>query len=391
MRTGYLSTMDKSDIDSHQITTNTTLGRIAYRFSLVIFGLLWVFLSSTLCGCGSMNGYVMNRSGRRYYDKGNYEYARYEFERALMDDPHNANYAFNVARTMEKEGEGENAEMMYQHALTLNPNHQPSYHSLASMLRDEGREGEARDLLTAWADTQPYSSGAQMSAANMYQQEGNQAAAQQHYSQAMRDMKPGRQQRRAAQHYPPQQQMAAYRGPQQMQSVRYPYGTPPSMQMATVMPQQDPTMMGGPVIAPRAMAATPVYQQPTPAGPTWTPTQGVPTPQQYIPPNVPGGEPQLLPELPAPTSSTNPSAYYPQEFISQQHQPVPTAAPQFGTSPYAAPPQPQYLPSQQQVMLPAAPVQYGTQMPVQQAANGTPFQNISTQTTANIVPAVQAF
>lgn len=377
MEASYQTTMNNAEHVAVRGQSRTTMGWLAYRFGLVIFGLLWVFLSSTLCGCGTMNGYVMNRSGKRYFDKGNYEFARYEFERALMDDPHNANYAFNVARTMEREGEYENAELMYQHALTINPNHQPSYHALASMLREQGRAEEARALLVAWADTQPYSTEAQMSASNFYQQEGNLAAAQTHYQQALRNNPPTRrQQRLAAKYYNPQQPFAAppqqtmaYGSPNQLASPRYPYHATPSLQMATTMPQNDFTMMGGPVVAHQTMG--PIYMSPQPADPTWTPSPDATVPQQYLPPQIPSSSPQLLPELPAPTSQNTPQAYSTQPVISQQWTP----------SPYPS----GVYPETQQPMMTTQPYT------VPQPMTGTPFQNISSQTRTNIVPAVQAF
>lgn len=417
METGYLSKMDKSGLVDNSSLPVSFLGRVAYRFGLVIFGLLWVFLSSTLCGCGAMNGYVMNRSGKRYYDKGNYEYARYEFERALMDDPHNANYAFNVARSMEREGEYDNAEMMFQHALTLEPDHLPSYHSLASMLRAQGRTDEAQDLLVAWADTQPYSYEAQQSAANLYQQQGDMASAQRYSAQAMRNMPGGgtggnrltRRNRmlhasaqRSRQVYGPQPMHMSGQYPQShmimqggqpgMYSPRYPHGTAPSLQMATTMPQNDPTMMGGPVVPDRTMASAPVYQQSFPqmqSQPTLTPTPAVPTPMQYQGPTLPNAEPQLLPELPAPTSHMAPQAYGTQQFVSSDIQQMPVEFQQSHS------PTIQYQGTQQVMMpnqgLPAPVVTQPTEFMTPQTVPSYPIQNVSTQNNGAVVPAVQAF
>lgn len=242
--------------------------------------LLLLVSFSTLNGCRTTNGKLMNRSGMRYYRKGNYEYARNEFERALMDDPHNASYAFNVARTMEREGDYENAELMYQHALTLDPSHQPSYHGLAAMLREQGREGEAGDLLTAWAETQPYRPDAQMSAADLAYAEGDVARAQWYQQQAMRSQPMGRRQQRLANHYGYQnnQMMASngiYGNPYSQ------YGVAPSLQMAYYMPRTDFTMMGGPVVAQHSLSypgsQLPV-QQYSPAVSPSPPMMQVPSP-----------------------------------------------------------------------------------------------------------------
>ncbi|WP_417851807.1 tetratricopeptide repeat protein [Thalassoglobus sp.] len=406
MNTGTLTTMDSSSALENRTRPQSQRVWITYRFSLIICGLLWLFLSSTLCGCGSMNGYVMNRSGRKYYDKGNYEYARYEFERALMDDPHNANYAFNVARTMEHEGEYENAELMYQHALTLDPDHLPSYHALASMLREQGRTAESRELLTAWAETQPYSAGAQMAAGDMYRQEGNMSAAQNYYQQASRNVPQGRSrlqgQMISQRHYGPSgPQYATGQGYPRMASPRYPYHTPPSLQMAETMPMNDFTMMGGPVVSNQSMTSTPVHfqspmmheqpmmEQQIINPPTQSPGLLVPTPQQYNPtPMLNSGEPQLLPETPG---SNGPQAYYPQQVVSQHSHQYPEM-----TGEYPVQSMPATGQFTHQVMMPtqAAPTNTAQQPPIFQAPqnmSAAPFQNISTQTSSNVMPAVQAF
>ncbi|MCA9031558.1 MAG: hypothetical protein KDA66_12170, partial [Planctomycetaceae bacterium] len=66
-------------------------------FLLALGGLL-----PLLSGCHLSNGWFMSSSGRAYYQRGNYAAARHEYERALMDQPFNANFAYNAARSMEK-------------------------------------------------------------------------------------------------------------------------------------------------------------------------------------------------------------------------------------------------------------------------------------------------
>jgi len=156
-----------------------------YRFSLVAGGLAWICIASTLCGCSSANGFAKNASGRRYYNKGEYSVARSEFERALMDSPYNSTYAYNVGKAMEKEGDVSGAEQMYQHALTLDPTHQPSYHGLSELMVSQGRSQEAGNLLTAWSQTQPYSAESRVELAQMQRKAGNYAAAEQEINTAL--------------------------------------------------------------------------------------------------------------------------------------------------------------------------------------------------------------
>ena len=325
--------------------------------------LLGMMLVSSMFGCGTTNGYLMNRSGKRYYDKGNYEFARYEFERALMDDPHNAGYAFNVARTMEREGELENAELMYQHALTIDPSHQPSYHGLASMLREQGRNEEAGQLLTAWADTQPYHSGAQMSAAGLAASQGDQARADWYYQQAMDTQPMNRRQQRMAQQRRPYPQMVAGNQMMGQSSSAYPYSAPPSVQMANVMPQNDFTMMGGPVVADNQ------NRMPTSYGQTSLPVnQGfAPQPQQQIQlgPTQPLPAPNLIPES-ANANWSAPQGTVPQQASAQPQNFGPATSNLHETS-FSVP-----------------------QPPIQQTAHPAPV-GMTVPSAVQVVPAVQAF
>jgi tetratricopeptide (TPR) repeat protein len=140
--------------------TNTLISRAISRGVLGTAGILWVAIAASLCGCSPIapvNGWAMNHKGKSYYKKGEYVQARQEFERALMDSPQSANYAYNVAAAMDQQGDHLAAEKMYRHALTLDPSHQPAYHGMAAMMMEDGRTSDANDLVSSWAATQPYS------------------------------------------------------------------------------------------------------------------------------------------------------------------------------------------------------------------------------------------
>ncbi len=163
---------------------HTLMARIL-RGTLAVLGLSWICFASTLCGCNSVNGYVMNESGKAYYRRGDYTAARHEFERALMDSPENANYAHNVAAAMQQQGDVMAAEKMYQHALVIDPGHQQSYEGLAHLLYNNDRTGEAEQLLMAWSETQPYDEAASLSLARMQENMGNGEAADMAYHRAL--------------------------------------------------------------------------------------------------------------------------------------------------------------------------------------------------------------
>ncbi|HVJ68452.1 MAG TPA: tetratricopeptide repeat protein [Caulifigura sp.] len=163
---------------------NTIMARLL-NGALAVAGLSWIAFASTLCGCNSVNGYVMNESGKAYYRRGDYTAARHEFERALMDSPENANYAYNVAAAMQQQGDAMAAEKMYQHALVIDPGHEASYEGLAHLLYNNDRTGEAEQLLTAWSEAQPYDENSSIALAKMQDTLGNPAAADMAYDRAL--------------------------------------------------------------------------------------------------------------------------------------------------------------------------------------------------------------
>ncbi len=296
------------------VKTHTISGWVLYRFGLILGGLAWVFIASTLCGCNSASGWVMNRSGQSYYDRGDYTAARFEFERALMDSPQNPNYAFNVARAMEEEGDMQGAEQMYQHALNIDPSHQPSYHSLSAMLVDEGRDEDARALLSSWAETQPYLPESQLALAEMYETDGNYLAAQQYTQRAM-TLKPNNPRAMARmgriyqqsgnpqladQWYQQSLSMNPYQSNVRAQQYAL-YGPPvtPALQMANTMPRIDPSFNGGfnylnnPRLQQNTYMSGPVQMQSPMASQGWTttsqmqsmPMQSIPMQQTMVMPN----------------------------------------------------------------------------------------------------------
>ena len=153
-------------------------------FAHVFLGLITLSLIVPLAGCRGTASSWNNAMGRRAYKNGNYTAARRHFERALLDDPWRADYAYNVASAMRQQGDPIAAERMYDHAITLDPEHQPSYHSLASLLKEQGRDDDAYELLTAWSDTQPYVPESHIEMASYQQEMGNLDAAQMELEQA---------------------------------------------------------------------------------------------------------------------------------------------------------------------------------------------------------------
>jgi Tfp pilus assembly protein PilF len=164
--------------------------RAVSRWVLGTAGILWVALAASLCGCSPIapvNGWAMNQRGKSLYRRGDYAKARSEFERALMDSPYSADYAFNVAAAMDQQGDHLAAEKMYRHALTLDPAHQPAYHGMAAMMLEDGRTTEATDLVNTWAATQPYSEEAAIELGWVKAEQGDYVGAESELRRALRE------------------------------------------------------------------------------------------------------------------------------------------------------------------------------------------------------------
>lgn len=131
-----------------------------------------------LSGCNAVNAYTMNESGRQFYRRGNLAMAHAEFQRAVIDDPHNPDYVHNLAAARERLGDLPGAESLYRHALQVDPGHQPSYHRLADLMIRRNRHAEAVDLLEQWVATQPYSPAAHIEMAWLQRRSGDAAGAE---------------------------------------------------------------------------------------------------------------------------------------------------------------------------------------------------------------------
>jgi len=303
-----------------------------YRVGLATGGLAWICIASTLCGCSGANGWVKNQSGRGYYHRGNYAAARAEFERALLDNPYRATYAYNVGKAMEKEGDVAGAEQMYQHALTLDPSHQPAYRGMAELLAAQGRQDEATELLTAWAQTQPYSAASHVELAQLYRKSGNVAAAEQEvntalqirprYRQALNERTrinrlTGRTARGGAYS---ELALTSRMAPPAMTpgAVAFSPQNSAALNMAANMPKNDPTLAAGAIQAayshpqfsaapaPMVSAAPQMYQVNRPAGPEsmasgWTPVEHGAMASAATSPHSPAASP--MPMNPAMISS----------------------------------------------------------------------------------------
>lgn len=128
--------------------------RFRWLFTVKTLALLGLMFWSV--GCNSMHGWTTNKSGMRAYKDGNYAAAKENFQRALYDQPENADAAHNLGAALKKTGDVAGAEKAYRQALSIDPAHQPAHHSLAMLMAEQGRTQDAKDLLQQWADVEPY-------------------------------------------------------------------------------------------------------------------------------------------------------------------------------------------------------------------------------------------
>lgn len=141
----------------------------------------------TAAGCRATSGWVYNSSGQGYYARGNYALARDEFRRASIDAPWNPDYRHNLAMAMKQTGDTAGAEQVLRQNLTqVSAMHQPTYHSLAQLLVEQSRHGEAQELIASWTDAQPYTPESHIEMAWIQRESGNLPAAEQSLRQALK-------------------------------------------------------------------------------------------------------------------------------------------------------------------------------------------------------------
>ena len=155
------------------------------RLGLAAIAVVWVALSGSLAGCMQMSASMTNAAGQSYYRAGQYAVARQEFARAVMDDPQNPHYAYNLARALQAEGNAPAAEHHYRRAVALDPRHQPSYSALGDLLADQGRGQEAMQIVRHWAGSQPFVPEAHLEVAALSQRMGDLHGAETSIRQAL--------------------------------------------------------------------------------------------------------------------------------------------------------------------------------------------------------------
>jgi len=158
------------------------------------YGTTWLLLSALLlvsAGC-SVLAQGENVQGVRLYQQGNYQAALESFQRALQNDPNNADAYYNLAATYHRLGtlhrrqtDYDQAENFYNQCLDHMPDHQPCYRALAVLLVEQQRAEEAFRLIEGWADRSPTRPEPKIELARLFEEFGDKKAAKAHLIEAV--------------------------------------------------------------------------------------------------------------------------------------------------------------------------------------------------------------
>ncbi len=133
-----------------------------------------------------------NVQGVRLYQQGNFQAALQSFQRALQNDPNNADAYYNLAATYHRmatlhgqQSDYDQAESFYNQCLDHAPDHQPCYRGLAVLLVEQQRAEEAFRLLEGWADRSPARPEPKIELARLFEEFGDKKAAKAHLIEAV--------------------------------------------------------------------------------------------------------------------------------------------------------------------------------------------------------------
>lgn len=140
---------------------------------------------ATSTGCGLV-ARGRNVEGVNYFQQGNFDAARKQFESALAADRTSPDAYYNLAATYHKKGlvtrnsaDLVQAENLYRQALDLNPNHVDGHRGLAVLLTETGRAEQAFTDLKNWSIANPGVSDAKVELARLYEEYGDPRSAEQ--------------------------------------------------------------------------------------------------------------------------------------------------------------------------------------------------------------------
>jgi tetratricopeptide (TPR) repeat protein len=133
-----------------------------------------------------------NSVGARLYEQGQYSAALQRFQKAIANDPTNADGYYNLAATNHRLGNQRRdpqllaqAESLYNQCLDHAPNHVECHRGLAVLLVDTGRPDRAFELMKNWAAQTPTYAEPLIELARLYQEAGKNEVAQKYLEDAI--------------------------------------------------------------------------------------------------------------------------------------------------------------------------------------------------------------
>jgi Tfp pilus assembly protein PilF len=154
--------------------------------------LVWsVALPLGISGC-KIAADGQNLQGVRLYQQGQYDAAMREFQKAIGNDPENADAYYNMAATMHRTGVARNdqnllsqSETLYNRCLDKDPENTDCHRGLAVLLAETGRSDRAFALLKNWAIRSPNNADARVELARMYEEYGDLSSAKGYLTEAL--------------------------------------------------------------------------------------------------------------------------------------------------------------------------------------------------------------
>ncbi len=144
-----------------------------------------------LAGCG-MSAHGLNTQGVKFYQRGQYQAALGQFQRAMSADPYNADGYYNAAATYHRIGIArtnrqllEQSEALYNQCLDFDADHVECHRGLAVLLIQTDRKQEAYDFIEKWAIQDPQNAEARIELARLHHEAGDLETASLQLQQAL--------------------------------------------------------------------------------------------------------------------------------------------------------------------------------------------------------------
>lgn len=169
--------------------TRRQAGEIGRRFAEWTLATFWI---AAVAGCGGFAAQGLNAEGVRLFDQTRYPEAMQQFQRAVDQDPQNADGYYNLAAAYHRlalvngrPADVAQAERYYYLCLDRNPEHRECYRGLAVLLAQQSRAEEAFRLLQGWADRRPNSAEPKIELARLHEEYGDRKGAKQELADAL--------------------------------------------------------------------------------------------------------------------------------------------------------------------------------------------------------------